>query len=146
MITQLNTAIAATQVVGEKMEAPRPIDMASALVIGVLAAIAAGILHRTDRPTALPFLAPPRRYSIQQALMRAGTAFFGSSMLTLASLMVPATDTSVFILLTAAIPSVVYGLLANSESSVQTAIWKGAKAFAAVATVGHTLLALYTHA
>jgi len=122
--------------------------MATALAVGVLAALVAGIVHRTDRPAAVPFLATPAQYSIQDAFMRAGTALFGASMLTLTSLMVPATDTSVFILLAATIPAVIYGLLAASgsnRSSVQAAIWRGAKVFAAVVGAAHAVLALYTH-
>ncbi|WP_331739488.1 hypothetical protein OG613_43770 (plasmid) [Streptomyces sp. NBC_00015] len=119
---------------------PRSLDIAVSLTVGVLVALAAGLLHRSDRPD--PAVAVT--YSSYAATMRAGLALFGTASLMLAILMSPQQGVSFLVLLLSAVAGVVYGLLAHCDSStLRAAIWQGAKVTASAAALGQTFLALY---
>lgn len=128
----------------EKVGAPRPLHIAISLTVGMLVALVAGILHRSDRPNP----ATPH-YSVQSAVMRAGVALFGVATLTLATLMSPESETSFLILLLSAVAASVYGLLAYFDTTapsrtIQAAIWRGATVAASASGLGQTFLALYS--
>lgn len=112
--------------------------IALSLALGVLFALAFGLLHRADiQPGPL---SPPARNTVKQALMRAGQVLLGSTGISLATLMATPKDASALIALAAVICGLLYGFLASERTTVRTAIWKGAQAFAAVSTAGHALL------
>ncbi|MFE1927494.1 hypothetical protein ACFW91_33680 [Streptomyces asoensis] len=76
--------------------------------------------------------------------MRAGLALFGTASLTLAILMSAQQGVSFLVLLLSAVAGAVYGLLAYGDSStLQAAIWQGAKVTASAAALGQAFLALY---
>ncbi|USQ89889.1 hypothetical protein NFX46_40100 (plasmid) [Streptomyces phaeoluteigriseus] len=127
-------------VAGTAAEGPRSLDIAISLAVGVLVALAAGLLHRSDRPD--PAVAVT--YSPYAAVMRAGLALFGTASLMLAVLMSPQQGVSFLVLLLSAVAGVVYGLLAYCDSStLQAAIWKGATVTASATALGQAFLALY---
>ncbi|MFD5819345.1 hypothetical protein [Streptomyces sp. NPDC127038] len=124
----------------ESASGPSALDIAVSLTVGVLVALAAGLLHRSDRPD--PAVAVT--YSPYAAVMRAGLALFGTASLTLAILMSPQQGVSFLVLLLSAVAGAVYGLLTHCDSStLQAAIWQGAKVTASAAALGQAFLALY---
>lgn len=124
----------------ESTGAPRALDIAVSLTVGVLVALVAGLLHRSDRPD--PAVAVT--YSAYAAVMRAGITLFGTASLVLAALMSPQQGVGFLVSLLSAVAGAVYGLLASCDSStVQAAIWQGAKAAASAAALGQAFLALY---
>ncbi|MGW1365015.1 hypothetical protein ACWCQP_47450 [Streptomyces chartreusis] len=138
MKNHLALAAAVTQTT-EKIDAPSPLQIAVALTVGVLVALAAGFLHRSDRPTPTS-----SRHSKQASAMRAGIALFGSASLTLATLVSPHQDVSLLILLLSAAAGAIYGLLAFYDTNtIQAAVWRGATAAASATTLGQAFLALY---
>lgn len=123
----------------QKMGTPRPLHIALSLSMGVLVALVAGFLHRSDRP--VPF---SPRYSVPAAVMRAGIALLGTASLILAALMSPQQGISFLVLVLSAVVGAVYGLLAFYDSStIQAALWRGATATAAAGALGQTFVALY---
>ncbi|MFF6896132.1 hypothetical protein ACFY8Z_36690 [Streptomyces microflavus] len=139
MKTGLGTAIVVAAKAAEQIETPRPLHIAISLAVGVLVAITAGKLHRSDRP-----LTSQPRYSIQAAVMRAGIALFGTAALILATLRSPQQGASFLILLLAAVTGVAYGLLSHADASIQASIWKGATVAASACGLGQAFLALYS--
>ncbi|MBT1090533.1 hypothetical protein ACF063_35420 [Streptomyces chartreusis] len=122
------------------VDGPRSLDIAISLTIGLLVALAAGLLHRSDRPD--PAVAVT--YSGYAAVMRAGLALFGTASLMLAILMSPQQGVSFLVLLLSAAAGAVYGLLAHCDSSTfQAAIWKGATVTVSAAALGQAFLAFY---
>lgn len=118
---------------------PRPLHIAISLALGVLTALAAGSLHRSDRPNPL---AP--NFSVQAVIKRAGATLFGTAPLTLTLLRSQEQGITILILLLAAIGGVGWGLLTYfDDSTLQTAIWKGAKAAASAVAAGQAYWALY---
>ncbi|MFE1928447.1 hypothetical protein ACFW91_38595, partial [Streptomyces asoensis] len=79
----------------ESAGGPRALDIAVALTVGVLVALAAGLLHRSDSPD--PAVAVT--FSSYAAVMRAGLALFGTASLTLAILMSAQQGVSFLVLL-----------------------------------------------
>lgn len=131
--------IAAVTETAEKIDTPTPLQIAISLTIGTLIALAAGFLHRSDRPA--PTSA---RYSRQAAVMRAGIALFSSASLMLATLMSQHQGVSFLILLLSAVAGVAYGLLAFYDvSTLQASLWKGATVAASAVALGQGFLALY---
>ncbi|WP_406278667.1 hypothetical protein OHT93_37660 [Streptomyces sp. NBC_00191] len=136
----LGSVITAAANATQQAASPRPLHIALSLTVGVLAALVAGVLHRSDRPD------PSRAstYSLQAAFMRAGIALFGGACLTLATLMSPHQGVGLLILLMSVVAGVVYGLLAYFDiSTLQTSVWKGATMTASAAALGQAVLALY---
>ncbi|MER6433953.1 hypothetical protein ABT272_40565 [Streptomyces sp900105245] len=132
-----NLALAAA----EKIAAPQPIHIAISLTVGLLFAIAAGALHRSDRPD--PTL--PDKYSIYAAVMRAGVTLFGTSSLVLTALISPRRSESLLVLLLSAAAAAIFGLLARlDQSTIQAAIWRGATIGASASAFGQAFLTLYT--
>ncbi|MGW9400629.1 hypothetical protein [Streptomyces sp. NPDC055642] len=137
----LGSVVTAATEITKQFDAPRPLHVAFSLTVGVLTSLAAGTLHRSDRP--IP--ANPVRYSIQAAMMRAGIALFGTTSLVLSMLMSPQPSVSLLILLVAAVTATIYGLLAYfDENTVQASIWRGATAAASTVGLGQAFLALYS--
>lgn len=127
------------------MGAPDPLHISVSLTVGVLVALAAGILHRSDAPD--PAF-PTVRYSVPAAVARAGIALCGTASLTLSILMSKERGTSLLILLVSAVAGVVYGLLTHydstaSNSGIRSAIWRGLTATASACALGQGFLALY---
>ncbi|MER5200994.1 hypothetical protein ACWD3J_46410 [Streptomyces sp. NPDC002755] len=134
------SVITAAEKAAEGAGGPRSLDIAISLTVGVLVALAAGLLHRSDRPD--PAVAVT--YSGYAAVMRAGLVLFGTASLMLAILMSPQQGVSFLVLLLSAVAGVVYGLLAYYDSStLQAAIWQGTKVTASAAALGQAFLALY---
>ncbi|MDX3697627.1 hypothetical protein PV726_47110 [Streptomyces europaeiscabiei] len=137
----LGSVITAATEATKQLGAPSPLHIAISLAVGVLIALAAGTLHRSDRP--IP--ASPVRYSVQAAIMRAGIACFGTASLVLAMLMSPQPGVSLLNLLISTVAATIYGLLAYfDDSTVQASIWRGATAAASAVGIGQAFLALYT--
>ncbi|WP_331751264.1 hypothetical protein OID55_41490 (plasmid) [Streptomyces sp. NBC_00715] len=140
MNPELGSLITAAAKTADKADGPTPLQIAASLTVGFIIAIAAGFLHRSDRPD--PSLTVT--YSPQAAVMRAGIALFGSAFLALATLMAPRQDVSMLILLVSAAGGVIYGLLGYYDvSTLQAAIWKGARVTASAAALGQAFLAFY---
>ncbi|MEU8653744.1 hypothetical protein [Streptomyces sp. NPDC048737] len=140
MKASIKSAAAVAAKAAENGDAPRPLHIAISLALGVLVAIAAGFLHRSDRPD--PLIAVT--YSPQAALMRAGIALFGTAFLTLATLMSDEQGVSFLIVLLSVAAGSLYGALAYFDvSTLQASIWKGATATASAMAMGQAFLALY---
>ncbi|MFC7993174.1 hypothetical protein ACFUV2_28175 [Streptomyces pilosus] len=122
-----------------KAEGPSPLHISLSLSVGVLIALAAGFLHRADRPD------PSRpRYSVPAAVMRAGITLFGAAFLMLGTLMCPQRGANFLVLLLSSVAGVIYGLLAYYDNNtVQTAIWRGATIAGTASGLGQAFLALY---
>ncbi|MEU5257213.1 hypothetical protein [Streptomyces longwoodensis] len=117
---------------------PRALDIAIALTVGVLMALIAGLLHRSDRPD--PAVAVT--YSAYAAVMRASITLFGTASLTLAALMSPQQGAGALVLLLSAVAGAVYGVLASCDSSTVGGDLAGRKATASAAGLGQAFLAL----
>ncbi|MGJ5763309.1 hypothetical protein [Streptomyces galbus] len=136
----LESFVTAAGKAAESAGGPRALDIAIALTVGVLMALMAGLLHRSDRPD--PAVAVT--YSAYAAVMRASITLFGTASLTLVALMSPQQGVGALVLLLSAVAGAVYGVLASCDSStVQAAIWQGVKATASAAGLGQAFLALY---
>jgi hypothetical protein len=116
----------------------------TSLLLGVLAALVAGFMHRKDVAPAIPPL-PALQYSWPAAITRGGAAFIGATTLSMASMMSTRSDYVLLVLLAAAIAGGAFGLLHHADrATVPAAIWRGASVFAAVAGLGLSVLSLYT--
>ncbi|MFJ9641391.1 hypothetical protein [Streptomyces sp. NPDC101178] len=145
MKTQGNSLVSIATNAAEQAQEPRPLYIAVSLTIGVLIALAVGILHRTDIPDPA---APTITYSLQAALMKAGIALFSVAFLTLTFLMSPERGASCLILLISTVAGASYGLLARHDTTspnrtVQTVLLRGATLAASAAGLGQAFLALY---
>lgn len=116
----------------------------TSLLLGVLAALIAGFMHRKDVAPAVPPL-PALPHSWPAAITRGGAAFIGATTLSMAAMMSTRSDYVLLVLLAAAIAGGAFGLLHHADrATVPAAIWRGASVFAAVAALGLSILSLYT--
>jgi hypothetical protein len=112
---------------------PQPALLLAGLLLGVIAGIVAGQLHRKDGS------------SVPAAVGRGGAAFIGGTTLSLSALLSTAPLSTVTLLLGSAVVAIAAGVLCRMDGgSVPTAIWKAARAFAAVAALGQAILLLYS--
>lgn len=102
------------------------------LLLGLIAAIAAGLLHRKDGA------------SVPAAVVRAGSAFVGGTALSVVSLLTTKPLVTITLLLSSAVVSLVAGVLTRMDGqSLPASIWRAAIAFAGIAGLGQLIVGLY---
>jgi len=111
---------------------PQPWLLVTGLLLGALVGIGAALLHRKDGATK------------PAAVLRGGAAFVGGASLSLVSLLTWTPQATVPLLLSAAVVSVVSGILHRMNGkSVPESIWRAAIAFTGIAGFGQLIIGLY---
>jgi hypothetical protein len=129
----LAKAVAADAAEQVSAQHPQTSQLVTALLFGLLFGIGAALLHRSDGA------------SKPAAALRGGTAFVGGSSLSTISLLTWTAQATLPLLLSAAVVSVVAGVLHQMNGmSVPESVWRAAIAFTGIAGFGQLLIGLYT--
>ncbi|MFJ3666908.1 hypothetical protein ACIPSE_10680 [Streptomyces sp. NPDC090106] len=106
--------------------------LTTAVLIGALLALGAGVLHRAGGAT------------VPAALQRSGVAFTAVTTLTVSGLSASRPLLVLVVLLLALLGGIAYGTLDRLDGAPpHTAVWHGAAAFTSLALLGLALLATY---